>query len=121
MRLLTCILLFLSLSLTAQEKIKIYQVKASDPDTGQTLTYWIKASNAPEYVGIDSRTGVIYLDSRIFDTFETSRTVSLVVGVIDDGVMYRADGTTYTTYKKRAEKTYSFKVTKNKPVRLYRT
>ena len=121
MKLLTCILLFLSLSLSAQEKIKIYQVKASDPDTGQTLTYWIKASNAPDYVGIDSRTGVIYLDSRIFDTFTTSRTVSLVVGVIDNGLMYRKDGTTYTTYKKSTWKQYYFKVTKNKPVKIYKT
>lgn len=121
MRYLTVILLLLTIAATAQQKIMLTKVMASDPDSGQVLTYFIKASSAPEYVGVDTRSGVVYLDSRIFNTFEGTITVSLIVGVKDDGRMFTADGVPFKAEPKETQKYYSFRITKNRTVRTYKT
>jgi uncharacterized delta-60 repeat protein len=60
-------------------------VSASDPDSGQTLSYQINSGNASGAFAIDSLTGQITVVNSAALDFETAPTFSLTVQVTDSG------------------------------------
>ncbi|MBK7027742.1 MAG: cadherin repeat domain-containing protein [Bacteroidales bacterium] len=87
-KLLPYFLGFLSLITFGQNSLNsqvfVGVINASDPDSGQSLTFKIIAGNADTFFSIHPATGTLMVKPSAFDSFFSQRTWTLTVAVTDN-------------------------------------
>lgn len=86
----TLLLIFILLTLwtnaqnPGQNQVFIGVVNASDPDSGQSLTYSITSGNTAKFFSIDPGNGILTVHPSVFATFSGQRVWKLTVTVADN-------------------------------------
>jgi hypothetical protein len=71
------------------DNMNIGQITATDPDTYQQLTYSITTGNTNDLIGIDSETGLLFINDKT--NLTNDHTLQLTVQVIDNGSPSRSN------------------------------
>ena len=101
MKTLTVLLMFIMLCgmMVVQDVppgyVKIGQVKASDPDRGQTLTYSITGEYIKEF-NINAKTGMLSVNKEFYNSFKEEKKFTFTVTVTDNGIPVKATKATIT-------------------------